>query len=229
MVIPTYWNFPGIILNDETYLYWQVSLFFYPPMGGAKTPSVCGPFHERTWITGFMCLASGNRCSDDPGSICCRRERRPCMADSNITKILLVSTSRSTSGPFWPSASPACSVRSDQMNLPWTFSPMRWSVPWSAGCWPRSVCPWRNFWKNQDTYGRKCPLYLSGTVPGEPFPEKHRENGMNHSYSSGYSSLLPAPPKGWPQTEREIYGPGRNMRGRSSRRPPDTQIHWIAH
>ena len=31
MVIPTYWNFPGIILNDETYLFWQVSLFFYLP------------------------------------------------------------------------------------------------------------------------------------------------------------------------------------------------------
>ena len=30
MVIPTYWNFPGIILNDETYLFWQVSLFFLP-------------------------------------------------------------------------------------------------------------------------------------------------------------------------------------------------------
>lgn len=31
MVIPTSWNFPGIILNDETYLYGQVSLFFYLP------------------------------------------------------------------------------------------------------------------------------------------------------------------------------------------------------
>ena len=31
MVIPTYWNFPGIILNDETYLLGQVSLFFYLP------------------------------------------------------------------------------------------------------------------------------------------------------------------------------------------------------
>jgi putative Mn2+ efflux pump MntP len=31
VVIPTYWNVPGIILNDETYLYGQVSLFFYLP------------------------------------------------------------------------------------------------------------------------------------------------------------------------------------------------------
>ena len=31
MVIPTYWNIPGIILNDETYLNRQVSLFFYLP------------------------------------------------------------------------------------------------------------------------------------------------------------------------------------------------------
>ena len=28
MVIPTYWSIPGIILNDETYLFGQVSLFF---------------------------------------------------------------------------------------------------------------------------------------------------------------------------------------------------------
>lgn len=36
MVIPTYWSFPGIILNDETYLFGQVSLFFYSRKGGDR-------------------------------------------------------------------------------------------------------------------------------------------------------------------------------------------------
>ena len=43
MVIPTSWNFPGIILNDETYLYGQVSLFFYLPeefLFGGKTMGI---------------------------------------------------------------------------------------------------------------------------------------------------------------------------------------------
>ena len=53
MVIPTYWNFPGIILNDETYLFGQVSLFFYLPTQFLWKVKICemeAPFAPRVML-----------------------------------------------------------------------------------------------------------------------------------------------------------------------------------